>query len=259
MKLRLPVRGSAAAMLLCTALLALQGAAPQAQAASKGEPSWAVEGRWVETCSCSIPCPCWKSTPAMPTHADCGDMLFFHVVKGHYGPTQLDGINVVQVAVSADHKVMDQSAQDKDFKINYLYLPSDLSPEVAAAAEAVFGRLTFFPLAVASRHEVKHVPMRVELGADRVKVTIPKVLDAEIAQVKDPSGKPKPFPYDITAVPYLKAGIQGVSVRYVFHDGGLSWSHKGTNGTWSDFAYSSTQLPLPWEQAPAPPAQPAKK
>jgi hypothetical protein len=127
------------------------------------------------------------------------------------------------------------------------------------AREAVFGRLTFMPLPVASRHEVKRVPMSVKLDADRLTVTIPKILHVEIAQVKDAQGKPKPFPYDISSVPYLKSDIQGVSAKCGFHDGGQSWSHKGTNGTWSDFAFGSKQLPLPWEPRPTPPAQPEKK
>jgi hypothetical protein len=181
----------------------------------------------------------------MPTHADCGDMLYFHVTKGHYGATKLDGVDVVQMAVSSNNKTMEQSSQDQDFKVNTLYLPDMLSPDVAAAAEKVFGRMTFMPLSICKTHRVKRVPMTAGIEGGVCTLKIPHVLDVRIAQAKDKQGRAVAFPYDIHVVPYLGKGIQGISERYDFKDEGQSWSHQGTNGTWASFSVSSKQLPLP--------------
>ena len=219
----------------------------------KPDVEWSVEGQWVETCNCAIPCPCWQATPTKPTHSDCGDMLFFHVAKGHYGATKLDGIDVVQMAVSAGGKTMDQSAQDQDFQVNTLYLSTGLPPEVAAAAEQVFGRMTFMPLSICKSHAVHHVSMQVALKDDSLSINIPKILDVQIVREKDAKGKPVPFPYDIQVIPFLGPGSQGKSTHYEYHDAGQSWVHSGTNGTWAGFSFSSKQLPLPWEPDYKPP------
>jgi hypothetical protein len=253
--LTLPTRAALAIIISACA------AVTSAQTPMQPDAEWAVEGQWVETCNCAIPCPCWNETPTLPTHADCGDMLFFHVTKGHYGLTKLDGVNVVQMAVSANGKTMDQSSQDQDFKVNTLYLSDALSPEVSAAAGKVFSRMTLMPLSISKSHVVRRVSMEVSLEADTVSIKIPGVLDAQIVQVKDTQGQPVPFPYNVQVVPYLGKGIQGKSVRYEYHDGGQSWIHKDTNGTWASFSYSSKQLPLPWDPdyKPPVPQQPSGK
>ncbi len=254
-------KGIASRLPVARAMLAVTGASLGFAAVPlRAEVEWAVEGQWVETCNCAIPCPCWQATPTMPTHSDCGDMLFFHVTKGHYGATRLDGVNVVQMAVSGSGKTMDQSSQDQDFKVNTLYLPSDIAPEVAVAAEKIFGRMTFMPLSTSKTHAVRQVRMEVSLQGGTFSIRIPKILDAQIVQVTDAQGKPVPFPYDVQVVPYLGKGIQGKSVHYEYHDAGQSWVHRGTNGVWASFLFSSKQLPLPWDpdyKAPVAPA-PAK-
>lgn len=121
--------------------------------------------------------------------------------------------------------------------------------------------MTFMPLSICKTHAVRHVAIEVSLKDDTLSVRIPNVLDAQIVQVKDAKGQPRPFPYDIQRIPYLGKGIQGRSVRYEYHDAGQAWSHSGTNGTWSDFSFTSKQLPLPWDpdyKTPVP-QQPAKK
>ena len=223
------------------------------QAPLKTEVEWSVEGQWVDTCNCDIPCPCWQATPGKQTHMFCGDMLFFHVTKGHYGAAKLDGINIVQMAVSASGKPMMQSAEDQDFPVNTIYLAAGLPLEVAAAAEKIFGRITFLQPSTSKNHAVRQVSMEVALKDDTLSIKIPKILDAQIVRVKDAKGKSVPFPYDIQGVPYLGPGSQGKSAHYEYHDGGQSWVNSNTNGVWASFSFSSKQLPLPWDPDYKPP------
>ncbi len=231
---------------LLSALLAMLGAAfpGVTTPATPTTPEWSVEGRWRDTCSCAIPCPCWKK--AVPTLGHCSEMFFFHIDKGHYGPTKLDGIELVQVASSGEGKPTAQSRKDKDYEISNLYIPKSLSLEEAEAVEAIFTRLAFSG-SIAKNHATKRVDMQTQLADDWIKVEIPEILAADVKMQKDSSGQPKPFPYPTTIHPMLGPGIQGESVVFEFHDDGFSWKFNGRQGTFANFSYSSDRGPLPWE------------
>src|SRR5712692_9833030 len=204
--------------------------------AAPATPQWSVEGQWVDTCSCRIACPCWKKE--LPTLGHCSEMIFFHIDKGHYGETKLDGIELLQVASSAKGKPAAQSRKDKDYEISNLYIPESLSADQAAAVEAIFSRLAFSG-SIAKKHATKRAGLRKQLTPERLKVEIPGMLVADVRMEKDSSGTPKPFPYPTTIHPMLGPGTQGVSIDFEFHDDGFSWKFAERNGLFARFSYSS--------------------
>jgi hypothetical protein len=56
-------------------------------------PDWKASGDWFDVCNCSIPCPCVFAQA--PTYDDCLGVLAYHIKKGNYGQTPLDGLNVL--------------------------------------------------------------------------------------------------------------------------------------------------------------------
>jgi hypothetical protein len=56
-------------------------------------PDWKASGDWFDVCKCSIPCPC--EFAQAPTYGDCEGVLAYHIKKGNYGQTPLDGLNVL--------------------------------------------------------------------------------------------------------------------------------------------------------------------
>jgi hypothetical protein len=56
-------------------------------------PKWKVSGDWFDVCKCSIPCPC--EFAQAPTYGDCDAVLAYHIRRGEYGETSLDGLNVL--------------------------------------------------------------------------------------------------------------------------------------------------------------------
>ena len=53
---------------------------------------WRVEGEYFESCNCDFICPCPTSgLTARPTHGYCDVGLIFHVDRGTFGATRLDG------------------------------------------------------------------------------------------------------------------------------------------------------------------------
>lgn len=54
---------------------------------------WKLTGDWMNSCNCDPGCPClyWSD----PTSGHCDAIDTFHIRKGNYGKTKLDGLNVV--------------------------------------------------------------------------------------------------------------------------------------------------------------------
>jgi hypothetical protein len=62
-------------------------------AAAANTPSWKVSGDWFDVCKCNIPCPC--TFAQTPTYVNCDGIMTYHINKGSYGETILDGLNVL--------------------------------------------------------------------------------------------------------------------------------------------------------------------
>ena len=56
-------------------------------------PSWKLTGDWFDVCKCNIPCPC--TFAQTPSYGDCEGVMTYHINKGQYGETSLDGLNVL--------------------------------------------------------------------------------------------------------------------------------------------------------------------
>lgn len=51
---------------------------------------WKMEAEQILSCNCDYGCPC--NFNALPTHGNCEALVAYHVRKGSFGETQLDGI-----------------------------------------------------------------------------------------------------------------------------------------------------------------------
>ena len=55
---------------------------------------WQISGEYFEACNCDSVCPCPTSgLAARPTKGSCDAGLVFHVQRGQYGSTRLDGLS----------------------------------------------------------------------------------------------------------------------------------------------------------------------
>ena len=63
--------------------------------------SWKVNGTYFESCNCATACPCvFLSTP---TEGNCTVLLAWHIERGKFGATSLDGLNAALVAHTPGH------------------------------------------------------------------------------------------------------------------------------------------------------------
>jgi hypothetical protein len=60
---------------------------------TKNVPNWKVSGDWFDVCKCNMPCPC--EFAQAPTYDECDGILAYHINKGNYGETTLDGLNIL--------------------------------------------------------------------------------------------------------------------------------------------------------------------
>jgi hypothetical protein len=65
----------------------------KAAAINNNTPSWRVSGDWFDVCNCNIPCPC--TFAQTPTYQVCNGIMAYHINKGSYGETILDGLNAL--------------------------------------------------------------------------------------------------------------------------------------------------------------------
>src|SRR6266540_4424838 len=56
-------------------------------------PMWRASGDWFDVCKCNIPCPCIFAQT--PSYGDCDGVMAYHIKKGQYGKTSLDGLNML--------------------------------------------------------------------------------------------------------------------------------------------------------------------
>src|SRR5438093_8917821 len=58
-------------------------------------PKWNASGDWFDVCKCNIPCPC--TFAQSPGYGDCEGVMAYHIKKGQYGETSLDGLKVLML------------------------------------------------------------------------------------------------------------------------------------------------------------------
>ncbi|MDN3517597.1 DUF1326 domain-containing protein [Aquisalimonas lutea] len=56
---------------------------------------WRVDGTYFEACTCKGACPCLFGGD--PTEGTCDALVGWHVERGHFGETRLDGLNLAMM------------------------------------------------------------------------------------------------------------------------------------------------------------------
>ncbi len=53
-------------------------------------PQWTMEAEYLQSCNCDYGCPC--NFNALPTYGNCEALVAYHIRKGNFGDTKLDGV-----------------------------------------------------------------------------------------------------------------------------------------------------------------------
>jgi hypothetical protein len=200
------------------------------------QPQWQLEGDYFEACNCESTCPCIFL--ADPDEGDCQATLAWHVRRGHFGTTSLDGLNVAGIFHTPGNMLTGPKWRAA------LYIDERADADQAAALEQIFsGQVGGFwaniaPL-VGEQLGVRRAPMEFDAEGRRRRLTIPGALDVQIEAT--PGGDSERESLVTNPALYGAPGFDPVisrSTRYTVHDHGIDWDNTGRNAFYSGFKYN---------------------
>src|SRR5215813_13881799 len=202
--------------------------------------SWQINGEYFEACSCDSVCPCPTSgLAARPTKGSCDVGLIFHVERGSYGSTTLDGLNFAVLAHTPGPMmrgnwtvglVLDEraSAQEREA------LPT-IARGQGGGPMAALGPL----IGTFAGTEAK--PIRIETSGMRRSVSIPGMLDLDVEGIPG-ANQAEPIYFDNVGHPAASRLALAKASRSHLHGFGINWDDTtgGNNGHFAPFSWKSS-------------------
>lgn len=197
--------------------------------------AWNLTGTYFETCNCEAACPCVFTSP--PTQGVCTALVAWHVDRGRFGETALDGLNVA-FAIHAPGNMVETKWKAA------AYFDDKADAAQSDALHAIFGgKAGGHPAVLASFvGEIlgaKSVPMQYRCDGKRGSLSIPGIALAEIEALEGQGGKPITIENHPLCVAPGEAATVARSKQLRFTDFGYDWTLSGRNGFMSPFAYRS--------------------
>ena len=201
-------------------------------------PRWEISGDYFENCNCDVVCPCEVSPggplTARPDQGVCDVLLAFHIDRGRFGDTALDGLNVL-LAIHTPGPMAEGNWTGAP------YLDERASPEQRKALGAIFGGAAGGPLGAVAPLITKHleprfVPIAIETHGKRRSAKIPGILDATVEPV--PGAPAGTSVVKRNAHPFFPETIQAYGVRTTYTDHDFRWDNTGRNGDIAAFRWT---------------------
>ncbi len=197
--------------------------------------SWNLDGTYFEACNCEAACPCIFTSP--PTEGECTALVAWHIDKGRFGDTTLDGLNVA-LAVHAPGTMVATK-----WKVA-AYFDDKASPAQNDALHAIFGgKAGGHPAVLASfigeMVGAANVPMHYHADGRKSSLSIPKVAEASIEALEGQGGEPITIEGHPLCIAPGKAATVARSSDTTYSDHGWKWKFSGRSGLMSGFAYRS--------------------
>jgi hypothetical protein len=194
---------------------------------------WKLNGGYFEACNCDAACPCVFLGP--PTQGECTVLVAWHIDKGNFGTTDLDGLNTVLAAHSPGHMLQVK------WKVA-LYLDERATPDQRDALTKIFagqagGHLANLAPCIGEVLGVKAAPIDYRAEGRRRSMAIGGLAGADIEAMPGQNGGE----VTVAGMPFcVVPGIPAVVAKSKFvsyHDHGYHWEISDKNGFYSPFAY----------------------
>jgi hypothetical protein len=201
---------------------------------------WEISGEYFEACSCDSVCPCPTSgLAARPTKGACDAGLVFHVDRGQYGATRLDGLSFAVLLHTPGPMIqgnwtvgviLDEKASTPQREALTAIASGQAGGPMAALAPLI-GRF--------GGAETKSIT--ITRDGMRRSVSIPDALDLAIEGI--PGAKAtEPIWFDNVGHPAATRLALAKASRSHMHAFGIDWDNTlgGNNGHFAPFAWSSS-------------------
>lgn len=197
---------------------------------------WKIEGDYFEACNCDTVCPCVFL--GNPDQGECNVVVAWHIQKGYFEDSPLDGLNVVTVFHTPGNMFtgpkwkaalyLDEKA-NKDQADALLKIYSGKAGGFFAAVSGFIGEVA----------GIRSVPIKFEVNGRKRSLHVPSAIDITVEGIV---GANKDIECTITNAPMLVApgfaAVVSKSTRNSYNDHGMRWDNSGKNGFYSRFAHA---------------------
>lgn len=211
--------------------------------AEASSPSWSIEGEYFENCNCAVPCPCTISAQAPfssnPTEGACEVAFAFHLDRGSFGETTLDGLNAAMIARTPGPMI------EGNWQVA-LYVDERADQAQQQAIQAILsgsagGTMGGFAPLVSEILGARAVPITYSVEGKRRSVEIPGVMSMAVRPIASAMGEDAemvarnahPFAPDGVVMAVGEAGS-------TWSDYGMRWDNSGKNGHYAPIRWSNS-------------------
>ncbi len=198
--------------------------------------SWRIRGDAIEACSCNIVCSC--NFGGAPTPGLCEAIIGYRVQEGHYGGTQLDGLNFVL------YLQMPGKPYDGNWTLG-VYLDQRASQEQVGALGTILsgqagGMFAALGGLIGTALPPKQVPISFDTVDGEHRITVPGLLEHGTQELLHPlSGEPLDIKITNSATglysgPWNPKRTTAVKLT----DPNLSFDYSGSHACTGKFDYS---------------------
>ncbi len=202
---------------------------------------WRLSGDYFENCNCEIVCPCLVSTSApmtaRPSQGVCDVALMFHIEKGNYDQTSLDGLNVAVIAHTP-------GPMGEGNWTLAAYIDERADDEQTSALGAIFGGAEGGPMAAFAPLVGKHLgakkaPIRFTVDGNSRSAEIPGILHMVVDPL--PTMHPSGVLWGAMGHPVAPDRLAfGVGRKgNTFADHGMRWDNSGRNAHFAPINWSN--------------------
>ena len=197
---------------------------------------WKLEGDYFEGCNCDSICPCiFKGDP---DEGFCNLTAAWHIQRGSFGTTNLDGLNVVAFFHTPGNMLTGPKWDAA------LYIDERATKEQTDALSTIYSGQVGGPPAVASKLigkmlGVKSVPIEFGVNGKHRWLRIKDLLQLQIEGTAGGDSNQESLvvnpAFGLVPGPLVVAS----SSKYAYNDHGMQWDNSNKNGFYCMFSYSS--------------------
>ena len=200
---------------------------------------WKIEGDYMETCNCTLLCPCISSNmAAKPTEGDCKAAIAMRINKGEKDGARLDGLSFIALLHAPGPMI------DGNMKVGLIIDEKANATQVEAitaiASGAVGGPMANLAPLVSAFAGVEQRPISFTGQALHFAVKAGDLIDQEIEGIPSLTDANIPLYIDNTAHPANKRLALAKAVRSVFKAFGITWNDASgsRNGHFAPFSWA---------------------
>jgi hypothetical protein len=201
--------------------------------------SWQISGEYFEACSCDSVCPCPTSgLAARPTKGSCDAGLVFHVQRGRYGSTTLDGLSFAVLLHTPGPMIQG------NWTVGLVLDERASAPQREALTTIASGQgggpmAALGPL-IGTFAGTEAKPIRIESAGMRRSVSIPGMLDLAVEGIPG-ANQGEPIYFDNVGHPAASRLALAKASRSHMHGFGIDWDETSgrNNGHFAPFSWRS--------------------